>query len=70
MKCMRCGVEKEVDKMITDFHCDCHDGTERYINMCIDCFDLLNPDMWTDEDEWNSINPVIKVSEMEICYPY
>lgn len=67
---MACGIEKESDKIIRDLQCECKDGTWRLINICKDCYDKFNTDIWIDEDEWNTINPLTSISEMEICYPF
>ena len=80
MKCMACGVEKDLavlevypfpDMGLCDdpippllaLYCAPTNGSPsdlpgRVVVVCHQCFEKLDPDMWTSKDCWEQLNPV------------
>ena len=66
MKCHVCGAEESFSPI------DCQPGGPgnlqgrpwKRINLCEECWDRLDPDMWTCQEHYESLNPVTPFNEL------
>lgn len=57
--------EDPISPILIGLECECNDGRIRLVNVCHECFHKLDPDMWINEEEWKSINPITEINELE-----
>lgn len=71
MRCFRCAEESEPDGLqILDAQPGGpagNGGTWRIVVMCPRCFDELDPDMWTCEEHWMAMKPVVPYDRLPPC---
>lgn len=80
MKCLACGVEKDAlikeaypyadDGLIAEpiqpfVTIDCQRAADwRVVTVCHECFHKLQPDLWINDDGWQSLNPITPFEQL------